>query len=137
MNRNRSLVLLAVCGVLAAAAGVVGIDDNPPGIALAYVSATALVLAFVHPWKTSKQFRRLIYMSVGGFVAFAVLSNVLEALAPRVSTSGPLGGLLGGAGAAFFLIATLLCPPGLLVGVIGAVAKARREHHSRQDAPVS
>ena len=111
-----------------------GVDDNPIGIALAYVSATALVLAFVHPWRASKQFRHLIYVSVGGFVAFAVLSNMLEALASRVGASGPLGGLLGGVGTAFFLIATLLCPPGLLVGVIGAVATSRREHHSHQDA---
>ena len=136
-NRRRTLLLFAVCGVLAAAAGAVGIDDNPLGVLLAFLSATALVLAFVHPWRTSRQFRRLACASALGFVALAVLSNVGEAVASKVGVQGPFEGLLNGAGAVFFLIAILLCPPGLLVGVIGAVVTSRRERHSRPDSPVA
>ena len=136
-SRRRTLLLFAVCGVLAAAAGAVGIDDNPLGVSLAFLSATALVLAFVHPWRTSRQFRRLVYASVVGFVALAVLSNVFEAAAAKAGVQSPFEGLLNGAGAVFFLIAILLCPPGLLVGVIGAVVTSRRERHSRPDSPVA
>jgi hypothetical protein len=136
-NRRRTLVLLAVCGVLAGAAGAVGIDDNPLGVSLAFLSATALVLAFVHPWRTSRRFRRLIYASCLGFVALAVLSNVFEAVASRAGLQSPLAGALNGAGAVFFLIAVLLCPPGLLVGVVGALVTSRRERHSQPGtAPV-
>ena len=136
-HRRRTLLLIVVCGVLAAVAGAVGIDDKPLGLLLAFLSATALVLAFVHPWRTSRQFRRLVYASGLGFVALAVLSNVGEAVASKVGVQGPVEGLLNGVGAVFFLIAILLCPPGLLVGVIGAVVTSRRERHSRPDSPVA
>jgi hypothetical protein len=136
-SRRRTLLLFAVCGVLAAAAGAVGIDDNPLGVSLAFLSATALVLAFVHPWRTSRQFQRLVYASGLGFVALAVLSNVCEAVASEVGVQGLFEGLLNGAGAVFLLIATLLCPPGLLVGVIGAVVISRRERHSQPDSPAA
>jgi hypothetical protein len=129
-SRRWTLLLLAVCGTLAAVTGMVGIDDNPLGVALAFLSATALVLAFVHPWRTSRQFRRLIYAAGLGFVVLTVLSNVFEAVAAKVGTQSPLEGLLNGAGAIFFLIAVLLCPPALLVGVIGAVVTSRRERYS-------
>ena len=36
-NRIKALILLAICGLLAIAAVVVGIDDNLPGILLASV----------------------------------------------------------------------------------------------------
>jgi uncharacterized membrane protein YccC len=48
-NRIKTFILLAICGLLAIAAAAVGIDDNPPGILLAFLAATAFVLAFVHP----------------------------------------------------------------------------------------
>jgi hypothetical protein len=49
-NRIKTLILLAICGLSAIAAAAVGTDDNPPGILLAYLAATAFVLALVHPW---------------------------------------------------------------------------------------
>ena len=66
-NRKVTVVFLAIAAALAAAAGLVGISDNPPGILLAYGAAAALVLAFVHPWRTSRQFRYLLYGSFLGF----------------------------------------------------------------------
>jgi len=118
-QRSRTLLFLVICGALAAAAGVVGIDDNLPGQSLALLSATALVLAFVHPWRTSRRFLLLIGASALGFVVFAVLSSVME-------NAGVFGG------GVFFLLALFLCPAGLLVGIIGAVgtfATSRRAHH--------
>lgn len=136
-NRNRTFVFFAVCIVLGVAAAVVGISDNLPGVLLAYLSAIAFVVAFVHPWKTSKQFRRLIYASALGFVVFGVLHNVFHGLASKVGGSGLAHGLLGGAGAAFFLIAIMLCPPGLLVAAVGAIVMYRRERHSQPGAPAA
>ena len=111
-----------ICGVLATAAGVVGVSDNLAGLSLALLSATALVLAFVHPWRAPKRYLLLIGASMLMFVASTVLSNVF--------------GDGSAAGGVFFFIAIWLCPAGLLVGVIGTVTTfvaSRREH--RQQVP--
>ena len=136
-NRKRTFVLFAICGVLAVAAAIVGISDNPPGLLLAFLSATAFIVAFVHPWRASKHFRRLVYASVLGFIMSAVLHNVFEGVASTAGVSGLLRALLSGAGVAFFLIAILLCPPGLLVGAVGAIVMSRRERHSQPGAPAA
>ena len=127
-NRYRSLMLLVVCGVLAFAASLVGISDNPPGIALAFLSTIAFVLAFVHPWRTSKKFRYLIYTSILGFVIAVVLHNLFEGIASKMGGSGLAYSLLSGAGVAFFFIA-LICPIALLVGLVGAVIVSGRKDH--------
>jgi hypothetical protein len=124
-QRRRTLLLLVVCGALAAAAGGVGTSDNLPGFSLAVLSATALVLAFVHPWRTSKRFLLLVGASILVFVASVVLSNVFEDSA---------------AGGVFFFIALWLCPAGLLVGIVGAGATwvtSRRAHNVPPPSPVA
>ena len=126
-NRSRSLMLLAVCGVLAFAASVLGISDNPPGLVLAFLSTIAFVLAFVHPWRTSKQFLFLVYASGLGFVIFVILHNVFEVIASKMGESGLAYSLLNGAGVAFFFIAILVCPSGLLVGAVGALMARKKQ----------
>jgi uncharacterized membrane protein (UPF0136 family) len=69
-NRTRTFILLAVCGLLAIAAAAIGIDDNPPGVLLAFLAATAFVLAFVHPWRTARKFMFLLLASFLGFVLY-------------------------------------------------------------------
>jgi membrane associated rhomboid family serine protease len=121
-QRRRTLLYLVICGALASAAGVVGIDDDLPAQSLAWLAAIALVLAFIHPWRTPKRFLLLIGASVLGFVVFAVLSSLME-------NAGVFGG------GVFFLLALFLCPAGLLVGIIGAVgtfAASRREHQQHE-----
>jgi hypothetical protein len=108
-NRTRALLLLATCVVLAVAASVVGIEDNLVGISAATLSATALVLALVHHWRSSVQFRRLIYASILGGVVFVQMPGALDRLLEVAAT-------------AFFLVAGFLCVPGLLAGTIGAIA---------------
>jgi hypothetical protein len=134
LNRNRTYLLLAVSAVLAVASGVIGISDNPPGLLCAFLSAVALLLAFAHPWRTSKQFRRLFYLSGLSFIVFAILHNVFDVLATRVGHPGLIQGLLNGAGVVFFLVAVLLCPPGLVVGAVGAVIMFWRVRHPHSSA---
>jgi hypothetical protein len=136
-NRIRTLILLVICGLSAIAAAAVGISDNPPGILLAFLAATAFVLAFVHPWRTSRQFRRLLYAQALGFVVFGLLHNVFEAIASDLGGSGLVHDLLNGAGAAFFLIAILVCPPGLLVGAVGAVVMSIRNRRRPTPGPTT
>jgi hypothetical protein len=86
-NRIRSLIFLVICGLSAIAATGIGIDDNLPGILFAYLAATTFVLTFVHPWKTTRQFRRLLYTSILGFVVFGLLHNAFEAIASNLNGS--------------------------------------------------
>ena len=132
-SRRRTLLLLAVCAALAAAAIVVGVEDNPVGIGLGFLSATALVLGFAHPWRTSRPFRRLIYASVLGFVALVVISNLLEATVSEAAMPRAVDTVLNAAAIAAFL----LCPAGLLVGVAGALITWRRERRSSSDSPAA
>lgn len=120
-NLTLTLVFLAICCAFAAAAVVVGISDNPPGILLAFGAAAALVLAFVHPWRTAKKFVLFSCASVLGFVIFAILHNVFYALASRAASVGVLQSLLQGLDVAAFLLAVLICPPAILVGAVGSV----------------
>ena len=121
-NRIMTLILLVICGVLAIAAKAIGIGDNPPGLLLAFLSASVFVLAFVHPWRTSKQFRYLIFASVLGFIVFVFLHNVFDFVASESGGSGIVPWLLGIISTAFFVVATLLCPAAFIVGEVGSVA---------------
>ena len=133
-NRNRTFILFAICCVLAVTSAAVGISDNPPGLLLAFLSASVFIITFVHPWRASKHFRRLIYASILGFVVFGVLHNVFEGVASNALVSGLMHDLLSGAGVASFLVAIFLCPPGLLVGAVGAIVMFIRERHSQPGA---
>jgi hypothetical protein len=126
-QRRRTLLFLVICVALAVAAGVAGTTDNLVGSSLVGLSAVALVLAFVHPWRTSRRFLLLIGASVLGFVVFTVLSASME-------NAG------AGGGGVFFVLALYLCPAGLLVGIVGAAVTwvtSRRAHHLPPGKPVT
>ena len=120
-NRTLTFVFLAICCAFAAAAVVVGISDNPPAILLAFGAAAALVLAFVHPWRTAKQFGRLLSASVLGLVVFGILHHAYAGLAGEATSAGEPPMLLQGLGVVAFLLAFLICPTAILVGALGSV----------------
>jgi uncharacterized membrane protein (UPF0136 family) len=122
-NKTRSFILLVICGLSAIAAAAVGIDDNPPGILLAFLAVTAFVLAFVHPWRTARKFMFLLLASVLGFVLFVILSIIFDSVAQNPATSGALQDLMQSpAFDALNLIIALICPAAFVVGVVGSVA---------------
>ena len=125
-DRRRTYILLEVCGFLALIAVYVGIDDNPPGLVMAFLSAAAFATAFAHPWRSPRQFRRLMYASGAGLLVFTVLHNVFYAMTivPDLPRSAEV--VFSGMGVACFLIAILLCPPFFVVGAVGAVVTALR-----------
>lgn len=119
--RTRTFALLAACVALALAAGWTGIEDNLPGLLLAYLSATALFTALAHRWRSPANFRRLVYVALAGFVVSTILHNVFYALASVPDLPGLARAMFTGAEIAFFFAAVLLCPPAFVVGVVGAV----------------
>lgn len=122
-NSNKSFALLAICILLAIAAVAVGIDDNPPGILLAFLSAAAFVLAFVHPWRTAKKFMVLILASLLGFILFIILNIIFDAAAQNPAIPGALQDQLHSPVISTIgIIISMVCAAALLVGVVGAVA---------------
>jgi uncharacterized membrane protein (UPF0136 family) len=126
-NRIKTLVLLAVCGLLAIAAAAVGVDDNPPGVLLAFLAATAFVLAFVHPWRTARKFVLLLLASVLGFVLYIALNIILDTAAQDPATAGALQDLLQSPVVeALSVIIAILCPAAFIIGAVGSVAMFMR-----------
>lgn len=128
-----SILLIIVCCILSFAAFIVGIEDNPPGIALAFLSTIALVLVFVHSMRTTKQFRFVIYTSGMGFVLSVILHNVFEGIAFKVGETNPVFGVMNGAGVAFFFIALFVCPMAFLIGLIGAGIISKRQRRNKKN----
>jgi hypothetical protein len=113
--------------LLAIAAVAVGIDDNPPGILLAFLSATAFVLAFVHPWRTAKKFMYLILAAVLGFILFIILNITLDTAAQNPATTSALKDLLDGPAVnAFSIIIIMICAAAFIISAVGSVAMAIR-----------
>jgi len=122
-NRKMTLILLAICGLLAIAAAAAGIDDNLPGILLAFLAAIAFVLAFVHPWRTARQFMILLLASILGFVLFTILVIFLDTAAQDPATTGALQNLLESPVVnAVNIIIAMICPAAFIVGAVGSVA---------------
>jgi uncharacterized membrane protein (UPF0136 family) len=128
-NRIKTLILLAICGLLAITAAVVGINDNPPGILLAFLAAIAFILAFVHPWRTARKFMFLLLASVLGFVLFVILNVIFDSVAQNPTTSVALQDLIQSPIVdALNSIVVMLCPAALIVGAVGSVAMFIRNH---------
>ncbi len=127
-NRKRALFILAVCAALAAASAIVGISDNPPGIVLAFLSAGAFIVAFVHPWRTPRPFLLLLLAAAIGFVVLAAGHNFFEVVGDRIAGPPLLKGLLQGVGVIAFLLAILVAPAAFVVGAVGAAMMAVRAH---------
>jgi uncharacterized membrane protein (UPF0136 family) len=123
-NRRVAFAFLAISGLLAIAAAMAGINDNPPGILLALLAATALVLAFVHPWRSARKFLFLLLASVLGFVLYVILNIGLDAVS---ATSGVLQDrLLSPLVDALNIIFIMICLAAFLVGAVGSAVMAIR-----------
>lgn len=122
-NRTKTFTLLAICGLLAIASVVAGIDDNPPGILLAFLAAIAFVLAFVHPWRSARKFLFLLLASVLGIFLFVIMSIISDSVTQNPATSGALKDLIQSPVMdALNVIIVMVCPAAFIVGAVGSVA---------------
>jgi uncharacterized membrane protein (UPF0136 family) len=130
-NRIKTFVLFVVCGLLAIASAVVGINDNPPGVLLALLAAIAFILAFSHPWRTARKFLFLLLASVLGFILFMFLSIISDSIVQNPASSIALQNLIQSpANEALGIILAMVCSAAFIVGVIGsAVMYIRSRSH--------
>jgi hypothetical protein len=118
------LVLLAVGCAFLAAGLIVGINDNPPGLVLVYLAVATGFAAFAHRWRRVKPFLILLIVCLVGFPLSVVLHNVFYALGEVAADVVGLSQVLAFLEVVFFLIAVLVCPPGVLIGAVGSVVLA-------------
>lgn len=131
-NKTKTLILLVVCGLSAIASVWVGIDDNPPGVLLALFAAIAFILAFSHPWRTTRKFIFLLLASVFGFVFFMILSIISDSIVQNPASSVTLQNLIQSpANEALYMIFAMICSAAFIVGVIGSVVMFIRSRRQR------
>jgi putative exporter of polyketide antibiotics len=119
--QRATVILVVLAAVSAAGAVLVGIEENPPGIALAMLAGAILVTAFVHHWRSPKRFLTLCAISFGLIVILAgsliaidislTGGHVPESVAPSVESGGN----------ALALMVAFLAVPSLFVGLAGAL----------------
>jgi hypothetical protein len=134
-NRKLTFLFLAAFCVFAIGAALIRVSDNPPGIVLALLAAAAFILAFVHPWRTARQYGIFFLASVLGFVLFAILHNVFEAAASKAASVSVVHGMLEGLSVAVFLLAVMVCPAAMLVGAVGWVITLTRNRRRSGGTP--
>jgi hypothetical protein len=116
-----TIALLAVAGGMGALSQWVWNPDGPNwfGLSLFYLSALFLVIALIYPWRRPRCFARLGLWSLVGIPVFAILHNVFYALGMLSENVPLLPVVFEGLHAAAFLVALLLCPAGVVVGLVG------------------
>ena len=106
-------------GVLIAIALIIGIDDNLPGILLLFAGIVSLIIPFVYRWQKLNSYIILFASSVGGFILFAILHNLLDYAAQHFSDSKIGPGLFNILSAGTFMIAVIICPITILISIAG------------------
>ena len=116
LSQKKTIIYLSLSILSLAAALIVTVDDNPPGIILAFVSGFLFVLALSYNFEKVNSYILLIIGSIVGFILSVIFHNLFEALGN--------GTILEVVGAFFFIVALFLCPPGLIIGIIGTIIKS-------------
>jgi len=91
---------------------------------------TGLILAWIHRWRRPRSFFLLLGWSFLGFVVGVVLHNALWAVVEMKPGLPPwVVAPLETAHVVAFLVAVLVCPPAVLVGLVGWLVTNVRERH--------
>ena len=120
-HRTATLALIALAAVLSAAAFLIGVDDNPPGIALAALSGAVFVTAFVHHWRSPRRFLLLSALSLAVIVIFGALGIMGDIAVTGNRLPASVTPAAESAGSALFLAIAFLGVPSVLVGLVGAI----------------
>lgn len=126
LSNRWSRLFLASGAVALAAALLVGIADNLPGLILVNVACFGVVAALTAPWRSPRPFLLLAAGAVVGFPVFVLLHNAFYALGLATGGVPLLPAVADVLGAVAFVLAVLVCPAGLIVGAAGALAAWRR-----------
>ena len=114
---KRTIYLFVIAILLIITSSLVGISDNLPMIAMLLTGIILLFFAFVHPWKNATNYGILVIVCVGILLLEWLGITILAKIKKTEYISEGIG--MG--------IAFLICLPGILVGIIGAIICAVRK----------
>ena len=116
-----TVILVVLATVSAVGAILVGIDDNPPGVALAMLAGSILVTAFVHHWRSPKRFLVLCAISLGLIVILGGISIAIDIALTGGHLPEPVAPAVESAGNALALMIAFLAVPSVFVSLAGAL----------------
>ncbi len=127
-NRHKTIILLAICVLSTVTADLVGIDDNLPGILLAFLAGITFILAFVHPWRSPRKFLFLLLAAVLGLILFVALFILIDITAQNPASPVAMRELANSPAIEITsMILAMVLPAALLIGLVGwIVMKIRR-----------
>jgi riboflavin transporter FmnP len=127
IHRVKTIILLVLCISSAIGAVVIGIDDNLPGIVLAFLAAISFILAFVHPWRTARKFLRLLLAAVLGLILFVVVNILIDTAVQNPTTPLALRELTDSpAFETMSIIIIMILPAAILIGIVGWIVMVIR-----------
>jgi uncharacterized membrane protein HdeD (DUF308 family) len=131
-GKNRLITwMLLLLGLLAIGAVFIAGTSNisPMGMFTLYAGGALMIAAFFHIWKRWQYFLVLFLVFLVAVPFFILLHNVfygLSELYPEAWFTGIFKSLEG----ITFVLAVIVFPPGVIVGVVGAVIAFVREKKS-------
>ena len=120
-NRRITLLLIALAIIAITIGLIIGISDNPPGIIILYAGILLLIISFIHTWRKIRPFLILLLISSVAVPVFVVLHNIFFGIAELNSDARLLYEVLSFFDAMSFIIALIICPSGIVVGLGGAL----------------
>ncbi len=121
-KNSRLTILVLALAIIAVTIGlIIGISDNPPGIIILYAGIILLIISLVYIWRKIRPFLILLIVSIVGVPVFAVLHNIFYGIAELTSDVKILPEILRLFDAMSFIIALIICPSGIIVGLGGAL----------------
>lgn len=102
---------------------LISLNYNPFSVALYFIGPIFIVVSFTYGLKKSSSFLILLFSSIGCFILFGILLNLLEAMAE--------GEFLMGVNVVFFYLWKFLIPSGIIVGTVGFIVKQIQEEKGK------
>jgi nitroreductase len=123
MNKIKTMqwIFIAAAVVGGGTALLVGVADNPPGIALLYLSLTFFAGAWVWNWNSPRDFWILLVIALVAFPVGVILHNLFYALGTLVTDLKIIAGVIGFLEVFFFLVAVIAVGPVVFVALIGGI----------------
>jgi hypothetical protein len=118
-HRAVTVGLITLAALLAAAAVLIGINDNLPGIILAALAGALFVTAFVHHWRSPKRFLMFGAISLGVVFGVGLVGIGIDISVTANYLHGPLAMILETTGSTLFVVIAFLGVPSVLIGLIG------------------
>ena len=119
-------ILIAAALANGAAAAVVGISDNLPGIITLYICMICIAAAWVWNWRSPRDFWVLLAIAIAAYPVSVILHNLFYALGTLVEDIPVLIGLIGFLEGFFFIVAVIAAGPAGIVALIGGITASWR-----------